>query len=122
MSQLLSNDMRSDNLGNQNAVVGTSDEWTSAGNELNRVHMDLALTDPNRNDRLLLTDMLDMDSLNQFLPYGYNTGASTQTFGADFIPNWGTMERQNPISHDNAQFRLFLIESTVAIVRRLLQA
>jgi len=93
MSRILSNELGCDDLGNQDGIVEASvtmdsvDGWASAGNELGRAHVDLALTDPNRNDRLLLTDMLGPGSFNEYAAYGYNT------FGADFIPNWGTMDR-----------------------------
>ncbi|KAF8455738.1 hypothetical protein BGX38DRAFT_1267024 [Terfezia claveryi] len=110
VSQLLNAELRSNNSRNDSAVVETS------------MAVDSVNGWANESSWSLFTDMLDTGS-SVYAAYACNTGPSAWTFDADFIPNWGTTERQNPISHDNAQFRRFLIlESTVAIVRRLLQA
>lgn len=72
----------------------------SVGNELNRVNVDFATTQP------VFMDMLGTscgDSVG-YASYDYNT---TLTFGVDFIPDWGTMDRQNPTSHDIANLGFF---------------
>ena len=74
-----------------------------------RPDVDFSLTQRDQNDRLpvLLTDMLGNGS-DDFNEYGYSTtGVSALTFDADFIPNWGAMERQSPIPYDLPDLGLF---------------
>ncbi|RPB19351.1 hypothetical protein L211DRAFT_842705 [Terfezia boudieri ATCC MYA-4762] len=98
LGQLLIAELRSNNSRYHSGVVGTSvavdsvNGWALAGNEGSCTHLDVAFTDPNRNDRLLPTDMLDTGNFDEYAAYGCNTGPSAWTFGADFIPNWGTLE------------------------------